>query len=59
MVAVSLTPSMVAVMVALPPLIPVTRPVLVTVARALLLELHVTVRPVISRFNASNARAVS
>lgn len=42
-----------------PPSMPITSPVLVTVARPLLLDVHVTVRPVSSRFCASNARATS
>jgi hypothetical protein len=45
-VAVPLSPSLVAVIVTEPPDTPVTRPLGETVATALLLEIHVTTRPV-------------
>lgn len=45
--------------VTVPSLTPVTSPVLDTVARLVLLDVHTTVRPVSSRFCASNARAMS
>ena len=46
MVAVPDFPSLVAVIVVVPAATPVTTPLLETVAMALLLEVHVTVRPV-------------